>query len=87
MAPQNFTEVAKQILNQARLEFLQNIFWFKFSNCFGKTSQKDKFVNNVKFKTPNGVKPIELDSPSKCLTEEIDLSSKFILFLKWHAKC
>ena len=64
-------------MNHVQLENMQNDLWFKNNNCFSKTSQKHKFKNNFKFKTPNGMRPISVDKPSKCLTGEIDLASKF----------
>ena len=76
----------KQNLNHIQLDFMKNVLWFNFNKCFARTSQKPKFEHNIKFINLNGMNPIALDSPSKCLIEEFNLASKFILFLKWHAK-
>ena len=48
--------------------------------------QKQQNEHNFNFTTPSEVNPIALESPCKFLTEEINLASKFIVVLKWHAK-
>jgi hypothetical protein len=77
-----FTGVEKQILNHMQVTDLKNILWINFNKCFARTSQKHKFGHNLIFINLNGMNPIALDSPSKCVTEEFNLASKFILFLK-----
>ena len=47
--------------------------------------QKQQNEPNFNFTTPNEMRPIGLESSCKCLTGEINLASKFLVFLKWHS--
>ena len=64
--------VNQQILNHVQLTDLKNMLWVDFNKYFGQTSQKNQFEHNLKFITPNGMDPIDLDSPFKCLALEIN---------------
>ena len=54
--------------------------------CGDEMYQKHQNGHNFNFTNPNEVIQIVLESPWKCLTEEINLVSKFLVVLKWHTK-
>ena len=63
--------------NHVQLEILKNVLWLIFNNYFATICEKGQNEYNFKNSIPNWVRPIAMESPSKCLKITIGLASKF----------